>query len=281
MLSLTDNKRLVASSLSRLFDTLSTPYLHELHLSICGLGAEIAAPIAQYLQSPRSRNLRLLGLNANHFGADAISHIVDAVERGNFTISHLGLLANSVNNIPSDAVQDGSMTETVPPPRAEERQSTSIDFETSRIPPLLKRNETLAQRVQLAALRCLPRARILLNAQFPSPLETARAAMESVSLRSHTPHFRLLDLPREIIYLIVRHTSQDATALSDAQYTRLRKDAEGGEGLRRAVRMTQSKTRGWVSDADTMREIRRELREDWIRSGKWDKWENNVRSGKE
>jgi hypothetical protein len=277
MLALTENTRLVPASLARLIDSLSTPHLNELHLSICNIGPDLAEPIIRYLISGRSRNLELLGLNGNNMGHKAVQDIVDAVEGGNFTIRNLGLYANRLlrATAPTD---EGEMPFTATPPTdTEQRESTQLSYETERIPPLLERNRDLTTRVQLAAVRCLPRARILLNATRLSAVETARSAMESVSLNTHTPYFRLLDLPPEVLYLIVRHTSGDASALSDAQFTRIRKDAEGGEGLRRAVRMSKNKTRGWDSDADTRKELNAELKNDWLKSGRWNKWESDVR----
>lgn len=275
-LSLTENKRLLPASLSRLLDLLNAPHLHELHLSICNIGPELAGPVIRLLRSDRSRSLELLGLNGNNLGHEAVRDIIDAVEEGCFTVRNLGLYANH-----SRRSTQGEEDEEAPIARAivsATLEGKRLGDETERIPALLERNRLLTQRVQQAALRCLPCARILLNAQPLSDLETARMAVESISLKQHTPYFRLLDLPPEVLYLIVRHTSSDASALSDAQYTRLRKDAEGGEGLRKAVRMAQSKTKGWVSDESTQRALSMELRDDWLRSGRWDKWERDTKA---
>jgi hypothetical protein len=275
-LSLTENKRLLPASLTRLLDLLNAPHLHELHLSICNIGPELAEPVIRLLRSERSRSLELLGLNGNNLGHEAVRDIIDAVEEGCFTIRNLGLYANHPR-LPAQGEEDeeeASIARTIVTATLESKR---LGEETERIPPLLERNRLLTQRVQRAALRCLPCARILLNAQPLSDLENARMAIESISINQHTPYFRLLDLPPEVLYLIVRHTSSDAIALSDAQYTRLRKDAEGGEGLRKAVRMAQSKTKGWVSDESTQRALSMELRDEWLRSGRWDKWERDTK----
>jgi hypothetical protein len=282
-LSLTDNKRLLDKSIIRLFDSLSTPHLNELHLSICNLGPEISPSIISYLTSPRSRYLELLGLNGNRLGLEAVRNLIDTLERGNFTILNLGLFASS---LASDAAhhEEEEGVEAVQPSaeememRAEEkrREERQLGQETARIPRLLERNRLLTQRVEAAALRCLPCARILLNAKSPSDIDTAQRAIESISLKTHTPYFRLLDLPPEVIYLIVRHTSGDATALSDAQFTRLRKDAEGKEGLARAIRRRRSKAEAWKVDRAGLGMAEMQLRDDWLYWGKWDRWECDV-----
>ncbi|KAI9636616.1 uncharacterized protein MKK02DRAFT_37216 [Dioszegia hungarica] len=273
-LSLTDNRRLLDKSIIRLFDSLSTPHLNELHLSICNLGPEISPSIISYLTSPRSRYLELLGLNGNRLGLEAVRNLINTLERGNFTILNLGLFASSsASDAAHHEEEDG--VEAVQP-REKRREERQLGQETARIPRLLERNRLLTQRVEAAALRCLPCARILLNAKSPSDIDTAQRAIESISLKTHTPYFRLLDLPPEVIYLIVRHTSGDAAALSDAQFTRLRKDAEGNEGLARAIRRRRSKAEAWKVDRTGLGMAEMQLRDDWLYWGKWDRWECDV-----
>ncbi|GFZ48506.1 hypothetical protein JCM24511_06254 [Saitozyma sp. JCM 24511] len=291
-LSLTNNPNLSPSSLTRLFAALSSPHLTELHLNTCAIGPGLAPSIAAYLRSTRSRRLELLELNGNHLGLSGVREIVDAVERGNFTIKHLGLVANE--SLPprphreggDDIVDGADEDEQSESPEPEDRRSAeeklaeerALSYEVhERLPVLLERNRVLTRRVRRAAVRCLAPARILLNAQpiVIDDLTTARQVIEEVS--SNRTHLRpqpfpLLSLPEEVLHLVIRHTSGDATALSDSQWVRLRTEAGNRESLRRAARSLESKLRR----AYTIEERQgagRELMEEWLMRGKWDRWE--------
>lgn len=289
-LSLTNNPHLSPSSLTRLFAALSSPHLTELHLNTCAIGPGLAPSIAAYLRSPRSRRLELLELNGNHLGLLGVREIVDAIENGNFTIKHLGLVANE--SLPprphreggddNGADEDEESESSEPEDRrsAEEKlaEERALSYEVhERLPVLLERNRVLTRRVRRAAVRCLAPARILLNAQpiVVDDLTTDRQVIEEVSSnRTHLrpQPFRLLSLSEEVLHLVIRHTSGDATALSDSQWVRLRTEAGDRESLRRAARSLENKLRR----AYTIEERQgagRELMEEWLMKGKWDRWE--------
>jgi len=93
-LSLTSNS--LADSLSNIFfPNLSSPTLSELHLSICSLDASSAPSIISYLASPRSGSLQILKLNGNSFGLEAMTKIVDTLEKLNWSINSLEMHACS------------------------------------------------------------------------------------------------------------------------------------------------------------------------------------------
>lgn len=121
---------------------------------------------------------------------------------------------------------------------------------------LLARNEVLTRRVQDAALRCLPNAHIMLNAK---PLLSHSIDQSS----NKSSIFPLFDFPSEIIELIVRHTSGDAYALSEGQFTRLITDAQGKEGLARLI------------GTPPMNGYERGVRKDWLKRCRLWKWEMN------
>ncbi|KAI9633351.1 uncharacterized protein MKK02DRAFT_39332 [Dioszegia hungarica] len=141
-------------------------------------------------------------------------------------------------------------------------------------------------RVKRAASRCLPNARIILNATpTPPSLEAVKPLARSL------PHFGILDLPAELVLLITRYTSGDPTALSDAQFSRLRKEAQGSEGLRILVKMDARLVKKYAEDgvmgygAERCGEAGKRWRErqrtqmvmtDWLESGDWDKWERDA-----
>ena len=168
---------------------------------------------------------------------------------GNFTIKQLGLFSNDtrtrlvkvrharrVLDIPPETDEEETLQQIAL--TAEERQAEEkiLAYEVhSRLPLLLERNRVLTRRVRRAAARLLAPSRIVLNARPPDDTTTARRALEQVmdaspyrpassavfgglltpaSSRSTTPsiqHFRLLDLPEELILLVVRHMSGDAS----------------------------------------------------------------------
>ncbi|KAI9633352.1 uncharacterized protein MKK02DRAFT_39333 [Dioszegia hungarica] len=93
-LSLSGNPRLLSASVILLFDTLSAPNLHSLNLAGCEIGTEAGAAIGGYLCSKRSRSLQSLHLGHNTFTLDDIRRIIDAVERGCFTLLQMGHHSN-------------------------------------------------------------------------------------------------------------------------------------------------------------------------------------------
>jgi hypothetical protein len=65
--------------------------------------------------------------------------------------------------------------------------------------------------------------------------------------------------------------SGDAQAMSDNQFARLRAEAQSAEALRKAVKLTEIRLRGvYGREVET---VMRELRDEWLRRGKWDRWE--------
>ncbi|KAI9633354.1 uncharacterized protein MKK02DRAFT_39335 [Dioszegia hungarica] len=252
-LSLAGNRGLLSKSVVTLFDSLSSSTLATLNLSDCDLGPEVVEAIGKYLCSTRSRTLRRLVLSRNRFGLEEIRGIVDA-----------------------DAGED-----------------EKVKQELARLHTLYRRNKDLADRVKQAAARCLPYARILLNATPDTSLHP------STPSDTTSPCFRLLDLPFELVVHITRHTSGDPTALSDAQFLRLQQEAEGREGLARAIkqgatvlketmafhelnrglrprpRLTEEDWR-LPMRAEDLAHIHDRLKADWLKAVDCEKWECNV-----
>ncbi|ORX40767.1 hypothetical protein BD324DRAFT_612053 [Kockovaella imperatae] len=265
-LSLTNNPSLLSSSIRKLFNTITTPYLSQLYLSVCNLGPNIIPPLVSYLGSPRSRNLELLELNGNKLGVEGVRAIVDVVESFNFTIKEVSLLANDVLSRSNDDVEETSR-----PSDAEKRaENDALAYECHRrLPPLLARNRALTQRIRRAAIRVIAPARILLTARPLNDVEMARQVIDSIGTRP--PAFRILDLPREVLYLIVRHCSRDASAFSEAQFTRMRKEAESRDNVKRNG--TIMRERLLKAESDQIGRAVWQVREEWLKKGKWDKWE--------
>ena len=254
-----------------MFDTLESRHLTDLHLSACALNKDVAPSIASFLASPRSRSVQSLVLNGNYLGAHGVKSIVDAVENSNFTITHLGLLSN-------DLTEDPTRTDD-PVIRSEEEKrlhESILSYNIhQRLPPLLERNRVLTKRVRKAALRMLAPARIILNADVPTDAETARRAIEAVQTGQITAHFRLFDLPKEVIYTVVRHLSGDRDALSSAQLSRLIHEAEDRESILKMKRHIdiRIKKAPW-GEAE---KVKQNVKEDWLRRGGWDKWEVEIK----
>ena len=224
--------------------------------------------------------------------------IVDVIEYTNYTIKQVGLFANDVGG--SAGIGGGAANEqddlTAPDPVSngvtegdaearrrsedERRQDESIlSYNVSqRLPPLLERNRTLTRRVRRATFKALPKARILLHARAPTERETAVRIIEDVgSRRSDGSVFRLLDLPREVLYTIARHCSGDAGAFSSAQFVGLVKYVEDETSLQklgRAVRERVNRAKWGEEDRAEW-----EVKEEWLRRGGWDKWELDRRKG--
>lgn len=284
-LSLAGNRGLLSKSVVTLFDSLSSSTLVTLNLSDCDLGPDVVEAIGKYLCSTRSRTLRRLVLSRNRFGLEDIRGIVDAVERGCFTLlSGLGALQEDCLFLYPTAFTGKDAGE-----------DEKVKQELERLHTLYRRNKDLADRVKQAAAQCLPYARILLSATPDSSVHPIPTTPFDIN-----PHsFRLLDLPSELVVHITRHTSGDPTALSDAQFLRLQQEAEGKDGLARAIKqgatvLKETMTfhelnRGlrrrpmlmeedWrlpMGAEDTAR-IRDRLKEDWLKAVDCEKWECNV-----
>lgn len=152
--------------------------------------------------------------------------------------------------------------------------------EWQRLDRCLKRNVGLTRRAQKAALRCLPAARIILNDRFLAGVRSSARQRSnktnppsSAAAHATTPHFRLLDLPPDLIDLIVRHTSGDATALSHAQYARIRIDASGKDGLRRVMKAAKD---GKTARCTVWGDTKVGSKEEWLESQGLSKWEKDV-----
>ncbi|WVQ71538.1 hypothetical protein IAR50_001077 [Cryptococcus sp. DSM 104548] len=265
MLSLTNNPDISSEGLTKLLGLLDSPHLRELHLAACRLPPSMAPILADWIRSPRSRNITHLLLHGNQLGAGGVTQIVDAIEEGNFSLIEAGLLANA--SPPSDAPDQAS--------KAKDESSVLEHQVHVRLPEILKRNRILTKRVRRAAARMIAPARIILNARPLSDAETARNVISSFS--SSTPEaynaFRLLDLPEDVIQDIVRHTSGDPGALSEAQYTRLRLEAGDRKALKAAVEASKGVLR--VKSLYEERDKLGQVRDEWLKRGQWDKWEQD------
>jgi hypothetical protein len=275
---LTNNKAILPECVTQLFQELSAPSLTELHLSACDISTSTGSDIAQYLQSARSRNIEILELNGNHLGSTGVREIVDAVELSNFGLLQLGVLANDLPVPPISETDDHSLSVT----ESIHAETRALHHEVhDRLPPLLQRNRALTRRIRNATIRTIPAARIVLNAQPVSDEDMAKSIIDQVaSLSISNPSapvkrpFPILDLPREVIYLIVRHCSGDAYAFSESQFSRLRVEAEDREALKKLARATQPRSEG-TEDKLEREMSKRQVRDEWLKRGKWDKWEVN------
>ncbi|EIW71098.1 hypothetical protein TREMEDRAFT_28352 [Tremella mesenterica DSM 1558] len=276
-LSLTNNKTLLPSSLSTLFLSLDSPNLQKLYLSACNITPSLTDSITNFLRSPRSRPLDLLELNGNSLGADSVTKIIDTIESHNFTLKQLGLLANDIKPdlslFPNFDPSQFTSPEECMDRRTEER---ILNYQVhERLPSLLLRNRNLTKRTQKAALKCLPIARILLNASPKSVDRIAEEVMKDISNERKMENmegFNLLGLPEEILYLIIKHCSEDSEALSENQFIGLIHEAKDEGSLKRrwnVLRERKMKVK-WVEDVD---EVVIGLKEEWLKRGKWDKWE--------
>ncbi|OCF32157.1 hypothetical protein I317_07118 [Kwoniella heveanensis CBS 569] len=286
-LSLTNNPGLDPPSVQQFFETIHSPHLRQLQISTSNFPSSIASSIADYLRSPRSRDLEYLELNGNNLGEKGVAEIVDAVDENNFSIQALGLLANqstTLGAVTEIDVENDVGTEARERVLMADRESEQASMEYQihrRLPILLERNRILTSRIRKAALKTLVPARIVLNALPPSDEDIAQRVISDVSTGSTYSGFRLLDLPEEVVQLIVRHSSGDSTAFSDDQWTRLRREATDKDSLQRSIQAREERLKarglgmgaGSMGDRDERKEVDRQLREDWLRRGQWDRWE--------
>lgn len=273
-LSLTNNKSMLPDSLTTLLDTLHAPALAELYLSACDLGPSIIPSLARYLSSPRSRNLALLELHGNSLGAACVRRILDTIETSNFTLRQLGLLANdakSQSQSEREALGSPSSDTSTPAGSCSAQQAESrilSDEVHDRLPRLLLRNRQLTRRTQQSALRVLAPGRVILHAQ-PASAETTAARVLEAPERIPFP---LLDLPEEVVWLVVRHTSGDVGALGQSQWARMRQYLLDRPSLGRMADVVRSAERG-ARRAEEVRGRVRDVKMAWLCRGKWDKWE--------
>ncbi|WVO21919.1 uncharacterized protein IAS62_003239 [Cryptococcus decagattii] len=270
MISLTNNSLIDSNGLQRFLHSLNSPHLRELHLAACGLTPEAAPAIAEFIRSPRSKSLECLLLNGNQLGGTGVIQIVDAIEDDNRSLMMVGLLANHHSKARAD---DGSVRELPGLVTANQEEGEQLEYQVHRrLPALLDRNRILTRRVRTAASRAISPARIILNALPPSTEATAQRVISDVSSGA-SPYnsFRLLDLPGEVIHLIVRHASGDPGALSEGQFTRIKQEAVNRSALkawsRKRIELLRGKSIMEEKDAIV------ELKELWLRAGRWDKWE--------
>ncbi|WWC64393.1 uncharacterized protein I303_107003 [Kwoniella dejecticola CBS 10117] len=326
--SLVNNTSIRPEGLNRFLGLLDCPSLKSLHLSACNLPPSTSEAIVNYLTSisnsnsthtsetssewksnskgegrgklrldqSRCRNLENLELNGNHLGSEGVTKIIDAIEKDNYTITSVGLLANhalseQITNIDDDQLPGATLDGGDPRLIDRNQENKAIEYQVhQRLPLILDRNRILTRRIRRASVRVLYPARIILNAQvnihdnsdgdtcvngvgsMERNKEFARGVIEDIS--NGVPYkgiFRLLDLPEEIVQLIVRYTSEDPWAFNDAQWTKIRRDAIDRDGLKKMYRSRVVRSRGKM--IDEIKGVNREMREEWLKRNNLDKWE--------
>ncbi|EJT48737.1 hypothetical protein A1Q1_02282 [Trichosporon asahii var. asahii CBS 2479] len=296
-LSLASNP-LNTAAVCTMFEMLDAPYLHALHLSACQITSDLVPALCAFLRSPRSQRLQLLELNGNMLGRAGVTAILDAIEEANFSLSRIGLFANTVRRWATDdngqpaggtgAAENGGVGAGGPEgagrpdnsaPDAQRTAGDPNDHASmawqigERLPALQRRNGTLWRRVREAAVKSLAATRMILHAREPLDAETAQRVLASADPDAPSQAvFRLMDLPPELRLLIARHCSRDAYAMSDAQWSRVRSHAEKRETL---LRM-RNRVRGATEDATSYASKRsREVKvcRQWMEEVGCDRWE--------
>ncbi|WWC91520.1 uncharacterized protein L201_006466 [Kwoniella dendrophila CBS 6074] len=283
-LSLVNNTSIDQDGLNRFLDLLNSTELKQLNLSACNLDHKITDSIMKYLSSSRSRNLENLELNGNHLGSESITKIIDSIEESNFTITSIGLLANHALSDQLVAIDDDQPQQNdngYNDPRLIDRteENRSMEYQVHRrLPELLNRNKILTKRIKQATLKALVPCRIILNGLEPSNEYTAKRIINEISngIFDHNK-FRLMDLPEEVIHLILKHTSEDYLAFSDSQWLKLRKESINKENLMNMYnrRLNRLRGKGILYTKQERMEVENELRDGFLKRGKWDKWEMN------
>ncbi|ORY28163.1 hypothetical protein BCR39DRAFT_535829 [Naematelia encephala] len=274
--SIVNTRSLVPSSVCAFFSLLDAPRLRQLHLSTCDLPETVAGAISSFLRSSRSRYLERLELNGNCLGAVGVAQIIDAIEESHFGLRQLGVFANDTRR----AVDEDEVSPMPLPAEIRHAEERALGEQLGRLPILLERNRLYTRRIRRAAQRAIAPARIILNARSLTADETAQRVLSSVgstsssssSYTSPDPTFPLLDLPLEVVHHVVRHTSGDAVAFSEAQFARLRAEAVDRESMKRTRRVLEERFRG--QDKEGRLRLENEIREAWLRRGGWDKWES-------
>lgn len=100
------------------------------------------------------------------------------------------------------------------------------EYKRRRLVGVLEENGERKARVKDAVRRALVPARVLLRGRPPSVDDEESA---------HDPHrhrpFRILDLPRELLYAVIEHASGDPRALSATQWAKFHTHAADAAGL--------------------------------------------------
>ncbi|KAL1409014.1 hypothetical protein Q8F55_005838 [Vanrija albida] len=109
------NNVLLSTAAIRLFETINAPHLHNLCLASCRLVPSCVPAIAEFLLSPRAKNLRELQLQENYLGRDGMKTIIDAIDKGNFTLEKVLLYENNRDE-PEEETEEGG--DEVPVPQA-------------------------------------------------------------------------------------------------------------------------------------------------------------------
>ncbi|KAL1408614.1 hypothetical protein Q8F55_005427 [Vanrija albida] len=212
----------------RLLSLLDARALRVLSITNPLESADVPA-LASFLAGPAARGLEWLRLSTSFTTAD-YDRLADGLRR---------------NPSVSDLCLDRAQCTRFPPCACDQARdpSTSSGLAVNRVNALLRRNARYRERVRAAVRRVLPPARVLLTA-MP---------------RSGGAEFRLLDLPHELVVLVVRHASGDAGALSDAQWGRVIAYAEDPRSAGRAARGLASS----AANGAGMRDARAE----WLADG--------------
>ncbi|EJU02451.1 RNI-like protein [Dacryopinax primogenitus] len=184
-LSLSTNSFLSDPFLTHFLPSLSAPYLRSLHMSMIGLTSASLPLLLDFLASQPAKHLDLLTLNANSLSYAGVQEIISCVEQRVTGLQVLELDGNTVEG--------------------EEESTQGAKRWSNRLKGALLRNSMLRAQVRAAALRTLRHARILLNARP----------------RSHSAVPPLLSIPTELRLLVLRHSGDPLSSLSDSQFARV------------------------------------------------------------
>ncbi|KAG8927320.1 hypothetical protein FRC02_008307 [Tulasnella sp. 418] len=128
-LSLTSNPQLSDAFVFRFLPNLSTPYMHELHLSAMGITPISTPYISDFLASDKPSSstsavtrVRDLRLNGNKLSLRCVGQIVKTLERYSYSVLHLEIYANDFERIgegtdflPMAGVSTSPNTSSIPP----------------------------------------------------------------------------------------------------------------------------------------------------------------------
>jgi len=195
---------------SRLLRGLDSPTLRDLQFAMTGLTYACIPPIVEYITSPRC-HLQILRLSGNHLGKRGVKTLIDAVDRGNFTLTKLDLFANGLVDPDPQAIED------------DEGGFTSDAWQESekRLRLLLTRNDVLRRETEKDAFRLLRHSRpLLLPSRCPSSPSPRTGSNNDSSHESTIPPDSTLKptLPIELQLYVL---SLLAPTLSSAQRIRI------------------------------------------------------------
>ncbi|KAK7685565.1 hypothetical protein QCA50_011432 [Cerrena zonata] len=157
---------------SHLMDMLDSTTLGDIQISGADLTQVVIPHIVNYISSPRSR-LHTIRANGNKLGIRGVREIVQAVERHNYSLTKVDLLANWTEGSETESDEDHTM---------EARKRV-----TERLNIALKRNDRLKKETTKGAFALLRHARaVLLRTavvhpavqQTDSPTPISRLPME-------------------------------------------------------------------------------------------------------